>query len=344
MAITLYTGLPRSGKTYRTVNDIVTRFFDYDAENSEYVLKPVHKKTFIATNIKGLSDSLPNLWDWEQLLLDKHIKFQEFFTEAFQKELMAEGGYEKCFYVFDDCSKYFRRISYDKEEVENYMDIHGHLGHNIYFITRHRTKIAKGLVNLCELEIRALAKSTRFGKELKYIHYVGGMFPEKTGYSVLTLDSRISSLYFSADVAGSHGDKLRNPVMIYIVLTGCCILLLCYFLYSFFYGFDKGKDLSQAHAEVSGNIQKQDNKDDIYKLRKKIFSVKKDDSVLSGWKNYPDYVCLYNGDERFYFVLDDTGKLVPLDIYKETHDFRIIGNQIYLKLKSEDDSEDLTVK
>lgn len=91
MTITLYTGLPRSGKTYRAVHDVVEKFFDYDPENSEYVRKPSSRDTFIATNIRGLSGSLPDVWDWERTLLEKKIKFQEFFTEEFQKELMSEG-------------------------------------------------------------------------------------------------------------------------------------------------------------------------------------------------------------------------------------------------------------
>lgn len=204
------------------------------------------------------------------------------------------------------------------------------MGHSIYLITQHRTKIAKGLVNLCELEIRALAKSVRFSRELKYIHYVGGMFVEKTGYSVIRLDKKIASLYHSADVEGAHGEKLSNPVMVYMIIAALCSLFIIYVFYSL-----SRKYMSPPHPSAA--VGKNKSPDEINSLRKKIFHKKESDSPFSGagWKYFSNSVCLYIGDGRSYFILDDNNNLVPLDFYREKYDVRIVGNAVYLKPKED---------
>lgn len=154
--ITLYTGVPGSGKSYKMVHDLAA-FVEKQPEVP------------IVSNIRNLKlghedfDNLLNeLFPGEKL----SQQIERFFDYDHQKELSNKFG-GPIMYVLDECQLYFpRRAGLPK--TESYLQRHRHLGHYLFLATQSARLINSNFIPLIETEIHAARRTISFMGEIHY--------------------------------------------------------------------------------------------------------------------------------------------------------------------------------
>lgn len=203
--ITLVEGAIGSGKTYFVVNELVSRFFSWDADN--LCFRRIDDSFEIYTNIDGffLGKDL-------KLFIEKYGGIESFFTVDVQREITNQ---KKHVYVIDEAQMMFPRKFYNVR-VFNFFQYSRHLGVDIYIITQDVYSLARELQTLSEFHIRVVRRSHSFFGEFRY-HYIVGN--EVLKRRTLKPDIRVFSQYRSSMVNDSHKVfKFSSRYFVYIFL------------------------------------------------------------------------------------------------------------------------------
>jgi len=165
--ITLYTGVPGAGKTYKMVADLDAFIADYESKATDANGPPLT----VITNIRELK--LPHV-DFDELIMerfpDKSLKVTErierFFDYDYQKGLNDHFG-GPLMYLIDECQTFFpKRTSLPNTEA--YLQRHRHLGHNIYLATQAIRQVNGNVICLVELEYFAAPRTKSLFGEFRY--------------------------------------------------------------------------------------------------------------------------------------------------------------------------------
>ena len=118
------------------------------------------KEYIIITNIAGLLLDTIDL----QTAIKKSGSVEVFFTpkvqESVTKKYQAQG--KKLVYIIDEAQQYFHRRFYERE-VFSFFESHRHFGLDIYLLTQNSNLLAKDLLALAEIEIRAVPRTLSIG-------------------------------------------------------------------------------------------------------------------------------------------------------------------------------------
>jgi len=217
MSLFLITGLPRSGKSYYAVWYIATKYFDR-SKNGEFTLKKEFADLKIISNIDSLKLPHESLID----VLSKYPSATHFFSYENQQKVAEK--YPKTIYLVDEPQFYFP-FNFKDTKVFNWIQLHGHFGQDIYFITQDKKNLPFGITSLAEQEIKALPKTSSlfFGRDLWYNFIAGDTIVDK---KFKFKRSWVFKLYKSE--SSKSVEKTRNPFLKYMVLL---LLVLAFGIY-----------------------------------------------------------------------------------------------------------------
>jgi hypothetical protein len=154
--ISLYSGVPGSGKTYKMVHDLAA-FLEKNPDIT------------IISNIRDLRLGHTDFENFLDELFPGHKLAQQiemFFDYDHQQKLNEKFG-GPVMYVLDECQLYFpRRMSLPKTEA--YLQRHRHLGHFIYLASQSSRLVNSSFIPLIETEYHAARRTISFLGEIHY--------------------------------------------------------------------------------------------------------------------------------------------------------------------------------
>jgi len=164
--ISLYTGVPGAGKTYKMVADLDEFITDYEKART-----PDSGPLTVITNVRDLK--LDHI-DFDEFIMecfpDKALKVTErierFFDYSYQQDLNDRFG-GPVMYIIDECQAFFPKRT-SLPNTEGYLQRHRHLGHNIYLATQAVRQVNGNVTCLVELEYCAARRSKSLFGEFRY--------------------------------------------------------------------------------------------------------------------------------------------------------------------------------
>ena len=204
--ITLIEGMPRAGKTYYAVQDVLKKYYNFDEVSLKWVKKDENTEVF--SNVDRFLVSRDLLVE-----IKKAGGVKVFFSNDFQKVYSRE---KRHVYIIDEAQSpmFFHRKFIDIE-VFYFFQYHGHFAIDIYLITQDVGSLARELQSINEYHIKAVRRSYAFGNEFRYNFMVGNEIFRKR---VLKKDLRVFSAYRSTvDVAGQKGQSFSKRYYIYVI-------------------------------------------------------------------------------------------------------------------------------
>lgn len=210
--ITLYSGIPRSGKSYKMVSDLL--------DNKD--------KFYIVQNIEGLNlDLFPHIIDFRRYIENTETKmeFNEFFSKEYQVKFCAEIR-EKyglpVLVIIDECHEWFDRSF---KPLKMWLSYHGHLGQTVWLVTHKSTNLSSTYRSFIEIEYRAKSSSIIFlpGYFL-YNRISGGV---RVGYTKVRKRQEVFDAYKSQNDEYKKGKRSSMlPVIIALTVLGVAAFLL----------------------------------------------------------------------------------------------------------------------
>lgn len=236
MAILVYTGKPRSGKTYLCVHEI---------------LRPdIQAKYVILHNIRGLRDDLfdipEHIRDWSELIGPgrQFAKYEDFFNLDVQQKI-AEETYaatgKNVLIVVDEAHVYgFDRV---RVAMRTWLAQHGQLGQEVWLIAQRETMIHRDYVGMGEFVTHAMCDHMfRLPLYFLYRRYSQG---QSSGIFKIRKDQAVYDAYQSYVIAGArgHGSRLILFLIVFVLGVGW---------WWFSSLGDMGKSSKGAKAEIVG--------------------------------------------------------------------------------------------
>ncbi len=203
--IALIEGMPRAGKTYYAVSDVLKKFFVFNEETLSWQLKEDNVVVYSNVDKFVVSKNLNEA-------IEKAGGLGVFFTVGFQEKFTRE---KRHVYIIDEAQgpDFFHRKYYD-QHVFKFFQYHGHFAIDIYLITQDVYSLVKEMQHLSEYHIKAVRRSYSYGKEFRYNFMVGNEIFRRR---VLRKDLRVFSAYRSTvDVEGQKGSSFSHRYYIYV--------------------------------------------------------------------------------------------------------------------------------
>lgn len=268
MAITYYTGIPRSGKTLKAVALIYETFVAPNIEKTGFLdialekvgISQSKEPDYINcyTNINQFNFDIDNRLiklDFTDLLSKLNKLHSMYLLKATDDELIEkakEFNIYKSLFVIDEAHNYFNK----KDDCLTWwLSYHGHIYHDIILITQHLTLILKEYTQFTEYFYRAVPQRFRFSKNtFKYIEYSGRELYKNQRLGTVSL--KIKPEYFNLYVSGAK--KNDKPIIykyIFIVLVLIVLSLIAF--YRFTSSLDETK--KQTLGETPETSQNQNN-------------------------------------------------------------------------------------
>lgn len=240
--ITLIEGMPRAGKTYFAVSDILKKYYTFDEESLTWKKKDESVEVF--SNVDGFMVSRDLVCE-----IQKAGGVNKFFTNAYQKIFARE---KRHIYVIDEAQMIFNRKFIDFD-VFGFFQYHGHFAINIYLITQDVGCLARELQSINEHHIKAVRRSYAYGNEFRYNYMVGNeIFRRKT----LRRDLRVFSAFRSTvDVEGQKGNPFSRKYYIYIGFFVFVAVFGFYFMLKYRFGSPAVDTVAQSEVVASSSGQ-----------------------------------------------------------------------------------------
>ena len=254
VAIRIVEGVPGSGKSYFAVHHLLTKYFRWDKDLSEWVKKDEWATLVLVTNIDGFPYSVPL-----EKLVEGAGSLEQFFTYEYQEQLSAGAPYV---YLIDEAQGLFP-YTYRDTRVFLFFQKHRHLGMDIYLITQDADHLAKGLRSLSEFHIVAARRSLSFAGELRY-RFVDPQTRECWQTKVLKKDGRIFSFYKSFSALETE-KQASVPRRFFFMFAAAVVVVLLVFYWGFIYRLRKADattppvavaPVKKSLIPVRGNFQK----------------------------------------------------------------------------------------
>lgn len=238
MSITLFSGLPRSGKSYKMVAEAWK----------------LRHKYFIIHNIVGFKTEVLGEygWDWTKYISENNIEADVFFSKEYQQELSAkinEKFQRPMLVIIDEAHEWFDT---HKKAIKMWLSYHGHLNQQIYLVAHASTNIPKVYRTFVEVEYRAKSSSFLFlPGYFFYNRLLGGV---GAGYILEKKDQKIFDLYKSSDI---KEDRKRKSLMLPLVLAAIVggFILFIYSPNLIFHSKDKEKKAGVEVSEQGKKVQ-----------------------------------------------------------------------------------------
>lgn len=254
MAITFYTGIPRSGKSLFAVAKIYNTFVPpkltlIDEKLIESGLKSEFEYQYEVcyTNIMGFKFEISErikLFDFEICLKDISLLHQMYLNKSSDFELnekAKELGLYKALFVIDEAQNVFRDKS--AAVLVWWLTYHAHMYQDIILITQDLALISNEYKRLGEFFFRAVPQRLRLKKSVqKYRQYSSYSMYQKDYINTISL--KALPVYFTLYVSGSQSkDKSIALRFVWFAL----IAVLCT-IASFYYAYDSFSSSSGGDA------------------------------------------------------------------------------------------------
>lgn len=213
--ITLYSGIPGSGKTYKMVND----------------LDEAKEKYFIIHNIEGLKEGYLtkdqgfNFIKYVEEMKKENHDFDvvTFFSKDYQTELtlaIREKYKKNTLIIIDEAQEWF---DHKKKQLKMWLSFHRHLNQDIWLVAHKATNIPSIYRSFVEVEYRAKTGSILcIPGFFMYNRIVGG---EQIGYKFVRKKKAIFDIYKSTH----EGFEKKKPSMLIPAILILCVAGVAYF-------------------------------------------------------------------------------------------------------------------
>lgn len=250
MAISYYTGIPRSGKSYKAVSLIYNLFVEKESTFIDSYLKALKIKKdkkedylYCYTNINqfnfDISEKLLK-FDFDSLLLDLtilHSLYMDKEPDSVLIEKAKELKLYKVLFVIDEAHNYLK--SKENPVLVWWFTYHGHLYQDIILITQDLKLVNDEYKRVAEFFYKAVPQRLRFSKNtFKYRQYSSWQMYQKDYISTESIKARqeVFSLYVSGATVHT-----RPIIYKYLTMFFILILILLYFFNDFINSFETQK-------------------------------------------------------------------------------------------------------
>ena len=315
MAITYYTGIPRSGKTLKAVSLIYETFVAPKIPKTSFLDKAIEKSGLskekeniyqvcytninqfnfdIDDRIKKLDfdDLMAKLGLLHSMILAKNSDDKNSDAELIEKA--REFNLLNALFVIDEAHNFFNK----KDDVLTWwLSYHGHIYHDIILITQHLSLILKDYTQFTEYFYKAIPQRFRFSKNtFKYIEYSGRELYKNQKLGVISL--KVKPEYFNLYVSGSQ--KKDKPIIYkYIILL---IFLILIALFSFYRFTSSINEINPNEANEPKEIQNltntnQENQNNLENKENNISSLNQDNLKLFKFSCFENF-CYYKNQNK----------------------------------------------
>jgi zona occludens toxin len=320
--ITFYTGIPRSGKTLKTVYDIYMEFIFNKTSIIDNIKKKFgiqvkekdEKYLYLCTNINqfnfDLSDKFYKL-DFKELYKNLEVLYKMYMIHKSDDEIIQKAKELKLYkvlFVFDECHNYFKE---KKDDILVWwLTYHGHLYHDIILITQDMSLLSKEYKTQGEHFYKAIPQTYRLSKKVfKYSLYSSYHMYKVDFIKSITIKptKEIFNMYVS-------GDKVDTKSILYkyIYLFFALIILT---IFSFIFLIDSfSSDIEKKETNEKKIIEKSIDKD----LTKESQSINDENPIKSN-NSYDDYFMTLKCSTKYKHCFYDNKK-IQLNTYLKLKD------------------------
>lgn len=289
--ITLYTGRPGSGKSFRVVSE----------------LRRLSQKYFIFHNIRGLKhEKFENaqLRQIDQFLKDQNINIGEFLGLEYQEALCKRIHQEydlRVLIVLDECYQFVgtdNPADLKRADVQKWLAQHRHLGQDVFLICQNPDQLYRPIRGL--LFERIHAKKGKLLSFFLYDHYEG---VQKIGSSKISARKDVFECYSSFQI---NSNKVKTSKKLYYLIAAC--VLACSLCAWGFWSITGGKLAKIKKEQKQTETQKQSDqgeKKNVAHLEKKADQVK----PLMPEFAPPDAFRLVAFSSEYVFFADENGRI-----------------------------------
>lgn len=214
--ITLYSGIPGSGKTYKMVAELSRQ----------------KEKYYVVHNIDGLQEGY--LGDYGINFLkyceDQKIDIVDFFSKEYQIEFtkaVLEKYNRPVLAIIDEAHEWF---SVNSKNLKMWLSYHRHLNQDIWLVAHRSTNIPAMYRSFIEVEYRA--KSGSFLNIPYFFFYNRILGGQQSGYVKERKSQKIFEIYKS-QLIGKVEKKSKPKVMIFLIAAAVLGLALFFFIPQF---------------------------------------------------------------------------------------------------------------
>ncbi len=286
--ITLFSGLPGSGKSYKMVAEAIKNKDEY----------------YIIHNIVGFKTEVLGEYgfNWAEYIEKHNLTIEVFFSKEYQIELASqirEKHKRSMLIIIDEAHEWFGHYC---NALKMWLSYHRHLDQQIYIVAHASRNIPQMYRSFIECEYRAKSSSIIFLPMFFFYNRV--VAGQRVGYVLERKKKEIFDLYKSQDVNDKNikqNKSLMVPILLVLSLVG---------VYGFFkapeYIFNKGRKVEGKKVN-SENMQYSD----IEKQRFQEITLK------NKFEERYAYVGEFNGE----IVVEDrkTGDQYPLTYLNEKY-------------------------
>ncbi|QEZ89067.1 zonula occludens toxin (Zot) family protein [Aliarcobacter cibarius] len=258
MAISYYTGIPRSGKTLKAVALIYETFVAPKIPKKGFLDKALEKAGLdkkidcpyenCYTNINQFNyeiDERIKPFDFNVFLAKLQILHAMYLNKA-NDDVLNEKAKEleiyKSLFVIDECHNF---LSKKDEALIWWVTYHGHLFHDIIMITQNLSLVLKDYTTSTEYFYKAIPQRFRFSKNtFKYVEYSGRELYKNQKLGIVSL--KVKPEYFNLYVSGA--EKKDKPIIYKYILFLLFLVAIAFFS---FYRF------TSSIAETTGSNENQ---------------------------------------------------------------------------------------
>jgi zona occludens toxin (predicted ATPase) len=211
--ITLYSGVPGSGKSYKMVAELSRQ----------------KDKYYVVHNIDGLKDGYLGDYgiNFVTYCNENDLQIQEFFSKEYQikfSSAVLEKYKRPVLVIIDEAQEWFSKTNHD---IKMWLSYHRHLNQDVWLVAHRLTNIPQVYRSFIEVEFRA--KSGHYINVPGYFIYNRILGGQRAGYVKEKRNPEIFSLYKSAmfDVQKKRkksGFLLLLGVIILVGLVGFIII------------------------------------------------------------------------------------------------------------------------
>lgn len=233
--ITLFSGVPGSGKTYKMVAE----------------LSRCKDKYFVVHNIDGLQDGYLGNYglNFIEYCKENNLEVPDFFSKEFQIEFTQKirDKYNRpVLCVIDEAHEWF---STNSKALKMWLSYHRHLDQQIWLVAHRSTNLPSVYRSFIEVEYRA--KSGSFLGIPGFFFYnrlLGGV---AAGYVKERKSQKIFKIYKSA-LASSDVNR-KKPKMLYVMIAGAVALVAAFIAIPYY--ILKPDAPAAAHQKATPNAQ-----------------------------------------------------------------------------------------
>lgn len=264
MAISFYTGIPRSGKSYKAVSKIYDLFVDKEPSKLDSLLTKVKLKsqkkedyTNCYTNINQFNFEIsPKILKFEfDEIYDKLNILYALYMDKNPDDVLIEKAKElnifKSLFVIDECHNYLK--SKENPVLVWWFTYHGHLYQDIILITQDLKLVNDEYKRVAEFFYKAVPQRLRFSKNtFKYRQYSSWQMYQKDYISTESVKANndVFSLYVSGATVHTKPIIYKYLIMFFIL-----ILFVLYFFNDFLNSFEPPKKEEPKKEQIQTNNQ-----------------------------------------------------------------------------------------